>query len=285
MATVHANGVNFHVSRFRTGPEGDRPVVVFVHGLGVVDSSSWSFMLGLHLATDADVISYDLRGHGRTDQVPTGYSVADHVTDLFALLDALDIDEPVHLVAASYGGAIATTAAVRHPDRVASLCLVDGFVPVNDWRGLVSRTVDQFEAWLFGARSRDEAIEEAMKSWGITRRRATSLTDRVGRLLRNTTMAQDLRHESDLTPEDFARITCPVLGIYGDQSEIFNLTEMLPQLVPTVRIHVIPGGDHLSVFWHTHVLRAQVRQFIGLPESVSPESEGSDLVASTIGEP
>jgi pimeloyl-ACP methyl ester carboxylesterase len=281
VATVHANGIDFHVSRFRTGAEGDRPIVVFVHGLGVVDSASWSFMLGLNLATDADVISYDLRGHGRSEKVPSGYLVANHVDDLFALLDALGIIQPVHLVAASYGGAIATTAAVRHPERVASLCLVDGFVPIDDWRRLVVHTVEQFERWINGARSREEAIDEAMALWGITRRRATGLSERVSRLMANTTMAQDLRRETDLDEAELARVTCPVLGIYGDQSEIFSLTETLPRVMPDVRIHVIPGGDHLSVFWHTHILRALVRQFVGLP---APADEGGDLVASTVGD-
>lgn len=281
MATVHANGIDFHVSRFRTGAEGDRPIVVFVHGLGVVDSSSWSFMLGLNLATDADVISYDLRGHGRSEQVPTGYLVADHVDDLFAVLDALGITQPVHLVAASYGGAIATTAAVRNPERVASLCLVDGFVPIDDWRRLVVHTVEQFERWINGASSREEAIQEAMASWGINRRRANGISERVGGLLANTTMAQDLRRETDLDEAELARVTCPVLGIYGDQSEIFSLTETLPRVMPDVRIHVIPGGDHLSVFWHTHTLRALVRQFVGLP---APADEGGDLVASSVGD-
>lgn len=285
MATVPANGVELHVSRFRTGPEGERPIVVFVHGLGVVDGSSWSFMLGLHLSKDADVISYDLRGHGRSAQVPTGYTVADHVADLDALLDALGIVEPVHLVAASYGGTIATLMAIRHPDRVASLSLVDGIVPVDGWKEFVDHTFGRFERWLNGASSREEAIEQAMEGWGITRRRAANLTDRVGRLLRNTTLAADLRRETDMPREDLRQITCPVMGIYGDESEIFHLTETLPQYVPDIRIHVIPGGDHLSVFWHTEELRTYVRQFIGLPEPVSPAREGSDLVASTIGEP
>jgi pimeloyl-ACP methyl ester carboxylesterase len=285
VATVPANGVELHVSRFRTGPEGHRPIVVFVHGLGVVDGSSWSFMLGLHLAKDADVISYDLRGHGRSTQVPTGYTVADHVADLEALLDALGIVEPVHLVSASYGGAIATTMAIRHPDRVASLSLVDGCVPIDGWKDFVAATFGRFEEWLHGAASREQAIEQVMNGWGITRRRATNLTDRVGRMLQNTTVSVDLRREPDLSREDLALIRCPVMGIYGDESEIFHLTETLPQYVPDIRIHVIPGGDHLSVFWHTEELRTYVRQFIGLPEPVSPEREGSDLVASTIGEP
>ena len=118
MATVRANGVELRVNRYRVGADGDRPVVVFVHGLGIVDHSGLAFTLGMPLATDAEAILYALRGHGHSEVVASGYRVADHVADLIALLDALGVRAPVHLVGCSYGGAVAVTAAARHPGRV-----------------------------------------------------------------------------------------------------------------------------------------------------------------------
>ncbi|HEY7072470.1 MAG TPA: alpha/beta fold hydrolase, partial [Acidimicrobiales bacterium] len=133
MATVHANGVDLRVNRYRVGPDGGRPVVVFVHGLGIVDHSGLAFTLGMPLATEAEAVLYALRGHGHSQVTAAGYRVADHVADLVGLLDALDLTEPVHLVGCSYGGAVAVTAAVRHPDRVASLFLLDPVLPVPGW--------------------------------------------------------------------------------------------------------------------------------------------------------
>lgn len=289
MPRVHANGLSFHVNRFRTGPEGERPVVVLVHGLAVVDNASMSFMFGLHLATDADVISYDLRGHGRSDQPPTGYTVADHVADLIGLLDALEITRPIHLVCASFGGAIATVAAVRHPDRVASLSLLDGIVPTPGWEEALAGTVGNFNLFLDESMSDEEHIERIIKDYGVSRRRATNVSRRVRRVLENTTLRQDLLAERPLGDDELAGISCPVLGVYGDESEIFWLVDRLPGLIPSIDIHIIPNADHVSVFWwHTQELRVLVRRFIGLPTpDASPATspaQGGDLVGNTTGD-
>lgn len=72
------------------------------------------------------VIMYDLRGHGHSDRPQTGYSVNDGVADLDGLLTALDIQKSVHLIGNSYGGAIAMGMALKHPDRVADVTLIEG---------------------------------------------------------------------------------------------------------------------------------------------------------------
>ena len=54
-----------------------------------------------------------------------GYCLADRIDDLDAFLDAMDLDEPVTLVAHDWGGMIAMGWAVRHPDRVAKIVLMN----------------------------------------------------------------------------------------------------------------------------------------------------------------
>lgn len=273
--SVEANGLNFHVNRFRTGPPGDRPVVVCVHGLAVVDNAASSFVLGFHLARDADVITYDLRGHGRSDRPPTGYTVADHAEDLLALLDALEITVPVHLVGFSYGGAITMVAAMRRPERMASVTLLDGHVPVAGWEDILFGTVREFVAWEQEARAQgmvDDEIEQAViqrviTQFQATRRRATSVTRRVRRLFESTTLREDMHHEAVYDKDDFSRIDCPVMGIYGDQSDLYWLTDQLPTLIRDITIRTIPGADHVGVFWSIDQVRPLVRQFVGLPEA------------------
>ena len=261
MATVHANGVDLRVNRYRVGHDGGRTVVVFVHGLGIVDHSGLAFTLGMPLATEAETVLYALRGHGHSQVVPSGYRVADHVADLVALLDALGVDQPVHLVGCSYGGAVVVTAAARHAARVASLFLLDPVLPVPGWPERVLALLEPAAARLAG----DYTIEDAMAALGgVSRRKAAAAARRAERLLLGTTLLDDVRAEGPLAPGDFAGIDCPVLAVYGERSEMVPQAGALVALVPHAEVRLIEGADHLSVFGHTRELVALIRQAVGL---------------------
>lgn len=271
MATVHANGIDFRVNRYRTGPEGPRPVVVFVHGLAV-DNSGWSFTLGMPLATSADVVTYALRGHGHSQLVPSGYRLSDHAGDLVALLDALDITEPVHVVGGSYGGAVGIVAAIAHPDRIASLFLIDAQLPVPGWTDLFLGHLERIAESLQG----DYSLDQVMQLFDLTsRRKARLLVERGKRLLLDTTLIEDLRTEPPVDPADFARVRCPVLAVYGEQSEIRDMADQLPALVPHAEVVLTPGADHKATFLQPGELRTLIRRFVGLPDADAPaESAG-----------
>jgi pimeloyl-ACP methyl ester carboxylesterase len=259
VATVRANGVDLRVNRYRVGPPGERPVVVFLHGLGIVDHSGLSFTLGMPLAADADVLLYALRGHGHSETPPSGYRLVDHVGDLVALLDAVGLDAPVHVVGCSYGGAIATLTAIHHPERVASLFLLDPLLPVGGWTRHILPTMEQAAAML----RQDYQVEDVMAALGLTsRRKASAVAERAHRLLVGTTLLDDLRLESALDPDDFGRVRCPVAAVFGDQSEMHPFAARLQGLVPSAAIHTIAGADHLQIFGHTAELGRLIRDFV-----------------------
>lgn len=259
MATVRANGVDLRVNRYRVGPEGERPVVVFLHGLGIVDHSGLSFTLGMPLAADADVLLYALRGHGHSETPPSGYRLGDHVADLLALLDAVGLTAPVHLVGCSYGGAITTVTAIRHPERVASLFLLDPLLPVGGWTRHILPTMEQAAALLRDGYS----VDDVMAALGLTsRRKASAVAERAHRLLIGTTLLEDLRLETAVEPEDFARLRCPVEAVFGDESEMHPFAARLRDLVPAATVHTIAGADHLRIFGHTSELGALIRRFV-----------------------
>src|SRR5690606_36322148 len=115
---VEANGQRFHVQHLTGGADaGPRPQVVMLHGLVIDNLSSWYYTLANPVALQADVHLYDLRGHGRSSMPTSGYTVADNVDDLEALLDLWGIDGPVHLFGNSFGGVVALAFALRHPER------------------------------------------------------------------------------------------------------------------------------------------------------------------------
>lgn len=108
--------------------EADAVLLVIHGGPGL----SCEYLLGLeqlageHLA----VIHYDQRGCGRSTGEVTYYSdfsLSGYVEDLEAVRAAL-AGRPVHILGHSWGGLVAMTYTLAHPDQVLSLLLV-GSVP------------------------------------------------------------------------------------------------------------------------------------------------------------
>ena len=137
MADVVANGVRHHVQRLGGGEHA----VVFVHGLVMDNLSSFYFTLANPIAERADVVLYDLRGHGLSERPARGYAVADFVADLADLLRALALDRPVDLVGNSFGGLLALAFAAAHPARVRRLALIDAHTGTDGWAAQMTATL------------------------------------------------------------------------------------------------------------------------------------------------
>lgn len=95
--------------------------VVLLHGL-FGSARNWG-SVARRLADNHDVIVPDLRNHGDSPHHPT-HAYQDMVDDTVALLDTLDI-ESASMVGHSMGGKVAMLMALRHPQRVRRLAVVD----------------------------------------------------------------------------------------------------------------------------------------------------------------
>jgi len=92
------------------------------HGLWL-DKTMWDAENILtHFADTNQVVVYDSRGHGKSDK-PISYSLSDHVTDAFELMDQLGFSE-FNLIGASMGSYIAQAMAIAVPERIKKLVLV-----------------------------------------------------------------------------------------------------------------------------------------------------------------
>ena len=106
------------------GP-ADGPPVLLSPGLGG-SAAYWTPNLAA-LAEQYRVILYDHRGTGRSDRaLQPDLDVDDMADDLLALLDGLGLDR-VRLVGHAAGGLIGLAIALRHPERLASLVVINGF--------------------------------------------------------------------------------------------------------------------------------------------------------------
>mgnify|MGYP002628952489 CR=1 FL=1 len=119
MKWMDVNGVSL---RYELSNPGDvKQVVVLIHELGG-SLDSWDEALA-HFQRDFRTLRYDQRGFGQSEKVNGTLALTDMVADIAALLDALAIKGPVHVVASALGAGIAAAFAARHPSRVARLVI------------------------------------------------------------------------------------------------------------------------------------------------------------------
>lgn len=76
------------------------------------------------LADDYEVITYDARGHGRSDAPEIGYSIADRVDDLHDLICELDLENPI-LLGHSMGVGTVGWMATKYSTLPKGVILVD----------------------------------------------------------------------------------------------------------------------------------------------------------------
>lgn len=116
------------MGRWRTGRSGSvGPTVVAVHGV-TGNHLAWS-LLARH--SPYEVVAPDLRGRGRSSGVAGPAGMRAHTADLCSVLDHLELDRAI-LVGHSMGGFVVSCFAAAHPDRVASVLLVDGGLPLPE---------------------------------------------------------------------------------------------------------------------------------------------------------
>ncbi len=110
--------------------EGSGPPVLMLHG-----SPTWSYIYRRFIppiaAAGFRAIAVDHMGFGRSDR-PSGherYTLRSHVENLLAFVHELDLRD-LTLVMQDWGGAIGFGAAVREPDRIARLVIMNSGVGV-----------------------------------------------------------------------------------------------------------------------------------------------------------
>ncbi len=218
------------------------PPVVLAHALGL-DWRMWLPVLDA-LAAGRRVFAYDIRGHGSAAGAPVPGDMALLGTDLLDLLDALDLDI-VHAVGLSYGGGVVQSAAVRAPERFASLSLLattDTPFPafaerarIAEEEGLVAQVGPTLIRWF-------TPTALAVNAWGVRYARERVLRDDV------TDWAGAWRAFTDFpVREQFARLTMPALVVAGgaDSSTPPELMRGIAERLPDATFREVPGAPHM----------------------------------------
>ncbi|MCX4784364.1 alpha/beta fold hydrolase [Streptomyces sp. NBC_01264] len=263
MTIVDTGEVRLHVQRLAACPAGTgaspAPVVVLLHGLLTDSLASYYFTVApAFAAAGLDVVMYDHRGHGRSGQPRRGYTLGAFVDDLDTLLDRLHIRTPVHLVGNSYGGTVAFGHALRRPERVASMVVIESEPATAAWAAKLSGLLER-------VRHEMSVNEDAALDWiaahhgGHTARLAKS----AGRLVRDTTLARDIPGSAVLDDDDIRAIHSPVLALYGADSDLAAQAPAMRSLLPHCVTELLPGHRHSVLVEAPQRVRDLVLDWVG----------------------
>lgn len=222
------------------GDEGTVPIV-FAHGFGG-DLNNWLFTTE-KLSERHAAFALDLPGHGASSKDVSSF--ADLVAAFTGFLDAVGV-ERAHLVGHSMGGAVTLRVAADHPDRAASLTLIDsaGLGPEIN--------ADYISGFIEAGRRRDlkGVLQLLFADPDLVTRH---LVDDVLKYKRKDGVDAALRAlAADLFPDghqavdlrgDLAGLDVPVLVIWGARDQVMPATHA-DGLPDAVEVHVLDDQGH-----------------------------------------
>ncbi|HTG39106.1 alpha/beta hydrolase [Sphingomonas sp.] len=167
-------GVSLDVA---TAGDAGSPAMIFLHGFPE-SHRTWRHQLA-EFARDHFCIAPDQRGFARSDK-PEGvaaYAPDRAVADLIALADHFGAAR-FTLVAHDWGGAVAWLAALRHPERIARLVIVNAPHPLIFQRSLFDDPAQRAASQYIRA-FRDPGLEARIEAMGLSRFFDTSFATHV----------------------------------------------------------------------------------------------------------
>ena len=246
-------------ARIRYRITGEGTPILLLHGIGQ-SLRDWDEQHEL-LARRHRVHSLDLPGFAYSDRLP-GPARLDRLADVVpAFLDAVGVTTAVPVIGHSLGGAVAMSLAVRHPDRVRALVLVDSAGFGQDVTlALRLLTVKPLGAAMLRPRlasSRmavraafsdqsavtDARIAHAYRLSQRTNHRETML-DLAGEL--GTYRGARTSWREDLLTT-LAQADLPILLLWGDSDRIQPFTQLASAAaaLPHARTHVFESTGHM----------------------------------------
>jgi esterase len=228
---------------------GEGAPIACIHGAGS-SAVMWGDAVE-KLARLGRVISYDRRGCARSER-PDPYertTVTEQSDDAAALLEALEA-APAVIIGRSYGGAVAIELALRYPDRVQALVLLEGDALGLSPAGL--QWTKDLRARMREAAAQDgvDAVYEALIDEVMGEGVWDSFPEEVrGVLTRNgPALLAELHYVDEAMPDAaaFATIEAPALLVAASDSPPAqrDMTEKMAEVLPNARLVRI-GGGHL----------------------------------------
>jgi pimeloyl-ACP methyl ester carboxylesterase len=234
-------------------PHEARLPLLLSHGYSA-SAAMWAGNLPA-LTQDRQVVTWDIRGHGRSDSPadPAQYSEALSVDDMAAVLDVVTTG-PAIIGGLSLGGYLSLAFHLRYPDRVAALVLCDtgpGYrrdEPRQGWNEYVDGMAHKFETQGLAALGAGAEVRASLHRSGA----GLALAARG-------IMAQ---HDARVI-DSLATIDVPTLVLVGaDDAAFLGAADMMAAKIPKATKVVLTGAGHAANIDQPEAFGRAVRGFL-----------------------
>jgi pimeloyl-ACP methyl ester carboxylesterase len=243
--------------------------VLFLHGLGTTRTGFDPQFAAL--AAGYRCVAWDMPGYGASPALAGGLSFPALADCVAGLIDTLG-ETQAHVAGLSMGGQIALHTALRHPDRVRSLALLDsspafgldGTDP-EAWKRL---RLDALDAGQTPA-SMAEAVLRSIMAPGVD---ATAVAEAAASMARIS--SDGLRAAVEFLPTHDVRarlgeVRAPTLVLVGEHDEETPLSyaEALAHGIPGAVLQIVPGAGHVSNLEAPDAVNALLRAHLDAVEA------------------
>lgn len=263
MPYLTVNGARLYYEEHGKGEE----TIVFSHGL-LWSSAMFQPQIEA-LKEHYRCIAYDHRGQGKSEVTPSGYDMETLYEDAVALIQALNA-APCHFVGLSMGGFVGMRIAIRRPELLRSLILIETTAgpekPENKrkyamlnfiarWFGL-EVVADRVMPIMFGQKFMTDPQRAALRAeW---RKRLVS-NHRIGitRAVRGVIERQGVE-------DQLSKIKVPTLILVGDQDTATppELSRKMQAAIAGSELVIIPGAGHSSTIEEPEAVTEAIQRFL-----------------------
>jgi pimeloyl-ACP methyl ester carboxylesterase len=263
MPDIEVNGTRLHYIDEGQGDE----VLVFAHSY-LMDHRHFAPQIEA-LSARYRVIAYDHRGHGQSDKSSKDCSMETIYQDGIGLLDALQI-ESCHWVGLSTGGFVGMRIAIRRPERLRSLVLMDTSAETEPMLGRLKYSAMFALVRVAGF---GPVLGTAMQALFGTTFMTEPGFQSEREEWRKRLLANDKRavirfglgiFAREAVLDAFPGVTTPTLVIVGEEDEATPVSKArrMAEAIPGARLEIIPRAGHISTLSDSERVTALLEEFV-----------------------
>lgn len=252
--------------RTPSSDSGDKPVIVMLHGYSA-DKDVWA-RFAKHFTHDYQIIIPDMAGHGDSPYNPQwNYSMPAQAERLALLLDELKIKK-AHIIGNSMGGFLTATFAIRYPQRVLSVAMIDpagvNAPELSDMSKMLQQGNNPF---LINSR------DEFDNFYAMTMEKPPFLPDIVleaigqsyiDRYQQLEKIFADFHNPDDFIEQQLEQITAPALLWWGDKDRLLHVSAVpvWQAGIPQLQVEIWPGIGHMPMVERPTEAAEKYRDFL-----------------------